>query len=162
MFISVSPKGKNSILHGARLHRIDYPLEYYYDNIEQYANAVIKRFKKYWDTLGLISKQIQLLEPSKKFLRSEYNIYLANQKFWGLQSLSYNEWCDDNKEWYKCSGKIHGCIVDIDMYNHIYVNPSDGKITPYHAFNMYDKDVYQNTKSLISTQKPELMNSLNN
>ena len=162
MFISVSPKGKNSILHGARLHRIDYPLEYYYDNIEQYANAVIKRFKKYWDTLGLISKQIQLLEPSKKFLRSEYNTYLANQKFWGLQSLSYNEWCDDNKEWYKCSGKIHGCIVDIDMYNHIYVNPSDGKITPYHAFSMYDKDVYQNTKSLISSQKPELMNSLNN
>ena len=33
-------------------------------------------------------------------------------------------------------GSIHGCIVDIDYYNHIYINPVDGKITPYFAYDM--------------------------
>ena len=26
------------------------------------------------------------------------------------------------------NGNIHGCIIDIDFFNHIYVNPFDGKI----------------------------------
>lgn len=46
-------------------------------------------------------------------------------------------------------GKIHGCIVDIDAYNHIYINPFDGKITPYYANDMTDKIVYENIESLL-------------
>ncbi len=31
------------------------------------------------------------------------------------------------------SGRIHGCIVDIDFYNHIMVNPIDGSLTFYYS-----------------------------
>ena len=31
------------------------------------------------------------------------------------------------------SGKIHGCIVDIDFYNHIMLNPQDANITYYYS-----------------------------
>ena len=31
------------------------------------------------------------------------------------------------------SGRIHGCIVDFDFYNHIMINPTDGKITFYYS-----------------------------
>lgn len=57
------------------------------------------------------------------------------------------------------SGRVHGCIVDIDYYNHIYLNPYDGTIVPYYAIDMYDKDVYKNTLSLISFNRPELLPS---
>jgi len=30
-------------------------------------------------------------------------------------------------------GKIHGCIIDLDFYNHIMVNPVDGKCTYYYS-----------------------------
>ena len=36
-------------------------------------------------------------------------------------------------------GKIHGCIIDIDWFNHIFVNPCDLKITPYWASDMIYK-----------------------
>ena len=35
-------------------------------------------------------------------------------------------------------GSIHGCIVDIDYYNHIYINPVDGKITEYSNAIVHD------------------------
>lgn len=31
------------------------------------------------------------------------------------------------------SGRIHGCIVDVNYYNHIMLNPLDGKITYYYS-----------------------------
>lgn len=46
-------------------------------------------------------------------------------------------------------GSIHGCIVDIDYYNHLFINPLDGKITAYYALSMTDKDVYKNLASLL-------------
>lgn len=46
-------------------------------------------------------------------------------------------------------GTIHGCIVDIDWYNHIYLNPVDGKITPYYALNMTNKIVFSDVESLL-------------
>lgn len=46
-------------------------------------------------------------------------------------------------------GTVHGCIVDIDYFNHIYLNPLDGKITPYHAFTMYERHVYDSVPALL-------------
>lgn len=54
------------------------------------------------------------------------------------------------------SGTIHGCIVDIDFYNHLYLNPLDGTITPYFAESMVWKDVYSNVASLLCYKVPEL------
>lgn len=47
------------------------------------------------------------------------------------------------------SGRIHGCIVDIDWFNHIYLNPFDGKLTPYFALNTTEKWTFENIESLL-------------
>ena len=53
-------------------------------------------------------------------------------------------------------GKIHGCIVDIDWYNHIYVNPEDAKIVGYWAEDMVNKLVYPDIPTLLKKQCPML------
>lgn len=54
------------------------------------------------------------------------------------------------------SGRIHGCIVDIDFFNHIYINPIDGKMTPYFAYSIVEKYVYENLVSLLKYNLPDL------
>ncbi|MCM1508454.1 MAG: hypothetical protein NC177_15190 [Ruminococcus flavefaciens] len=56
-------------------------------------------------------------------------------------------------------GKIHGCIVDIDFFNHIYLNPFDGTLTPYHAWNIQYKLVFDDMISLLKEHLPELCES---
>lgn len=53
-------------------------------------------------------------------------------------------------------GTIHGSIVDIDFYNHLYLNPLDGSITPYFAYSMVDKYVYDNLPSLLNFECPRI------
>ena len=48
-------------------------------------------------------------------------------------------------------GKIHGCIVDIDWFNHVYLNPFDGKVTPYFAVDTTDKLIFNNIESLLKS-----------
>lgn len=57
-------------------------------------------------------------------------------------------------------GYIHGCIIDIDYFNHIYLNPLDGTITPYYATDMTAKYVYPNVESLLMSQRQELYEKL--
>lgn len=54
------------------------------------------------------------------------------------------------------SGTIHGCIVDIDYNNHLYINPLDGKITAYYAKSMTEKYVYNSLTSLLKYKCPNL------
>lgn len=54
------------------------------------------------------------------------------------------------------SGHIHGCIVDIDYLNHIYLNPYDGTITPYYATSITDKYAYNDLLTLLSERCPQL------
>jgi predicted MPP superfamily phosphohydrolase len=53
-------------------------------------------------------------------------------------------------------GKIHGCIVDIDFFNHIYVNPSDLKLTGYFALDIIGKYAYENIPTLLEMERPDL------
>lgn len=53
-------------------------------------------------------------------------------------------------------GTIHGSIVDIDFYNHLYLNPLDGSVTPYFAYSMVDKYFYDNLPSLLKYQCPKI------
>jgi hypothetical protein len=53
-------------------------------------------------------------------------------------------------------GTIHGCIVDVDWYNHVYVNPVDLTITGYWALNIVDKMVYPNVPELLKAECPEI------
>lgn len=54
------------------------------------------------------------------------------------------------------SGYIHGSIIDIDFYNHLYINPLDATITPYFAYSMNDKYVYTNLISLLKAHNKAL------
>ena len=56
-------------------------------------------------------------------------------------------------------GSIHGCIVDIDFYNHIYVNPTDGTLTCYWASDIINKLIYPNVPALLEAQCPELFST---
>jgi len=59
------------------------------------------------------------------------------------------------------SGKIHGCIVDVEKpgnfetfsYCHLFVNPTDGKVTPYFAYDMTSRIVYKDFKALLESQE---------
>lgn len=54
-------------------------------------------------------------------------------------------------------GVIHGCIVDISYYSHIYVNPFDGRIALYWALDMTQRLVFKNIKKLLEEKEPQLM-----
>lgn len=58
-------------------------------------------------------------------------------------------------------GTVHGAIVDIDFYNHIYLNIYDGKITPYWAASVDYKIIYPNLKELLQNQCPKLLENIN-
>ena len=53
------------------------------------------------------------------------------------------------------SGTIHGAIVDIDFYNHIYVYPN-GKLIPYSAEDIINKEIYSDLSTLLEEQCPKL------
>lgn len=48
-------------------------------------------------------------------------------------------------------GRVHGCIVDIDWFNHVYLNPFDGRITPYFALDMTEKLAFKNLGALLKS-----------
>ena len=54
------------------------------------------------------------------------------------------------------SGNIHGCIIDIDWFNHVYVNPIDMKITGYWASDIIDKKIYPTVSALLKKECPVL------
>lgn len=54
------------------------------------------------------------------------------------------------------SGTIHGSIIDIDFFNHIYVNPFDGTLSAYYAFDIIDKFIFANIPSLLKANCPAL------
>ena len=58
------------------------------------------------------------------------------------------------------SGNIHGTIIDIDYYNHVYVNIYDGTITPYWADSMTYKIVYSSVQELLSIHCPKLLKNI--
>lgn len=160
MFLSVSPANTYGVLNGGRVKKAYFSPEYYYENIERYAQAVKDKFGHYWQALKAISKQIKKLRPDEKYLRMEYSRYLNSLYPPGKTPMTYEHWYQSYGKTIKLSGKIHGCIVDIDYMNHIYLNPYDGTVVPYYAISMYDKDVFVNFKSLISVKRPEMLESL--
>lgn len=53
-------------------------------------------------------------------------------------------------------GTIHGCIIDIDFCNHIYVNPVDLSVTGYWASNIINKIVYPSIPALLEKNCPAI------
>lgn len=55
------------------------------------------------------------------------------------------------------SGRLHGSIVDIDFYNHLYIDSATFEIYPYYALSMIDKWFYPNIQLLLEERCPELL-----
>ncbi len=53
-------------------------------------------------------------------------------------------------------GHVHGCIVDIDRFNHLYLNPWSGEVIPYFSLNGMTYTTYPTVEALLSEQRPEL------
>lgn len=53
-------------------------------------------------------------------------------------------------------GTIHGSIIDIDFYNHIYVNPLDLSMTGYWASDIINKIVYSSIPALLEKNCPTI------
>ena len=58
------------------------------------------------------------------------------------------------------SGRVHGCLVDIDFFDHIYVNPFDGTLTPYFATDIVKKIVYPDMPTLLGSTGQEQLAAL--
>lgn len=163
MFISVSPSGELSILHGGHIKKLDKPAKYYYDNLARYANIVLSIFSPYWEFLERLGKNLRRIEPSIESLqKNRYEKVKMLQQSTGRKMLSFENYVARHDWDYESAitrfeGRIHGCIVDLDYFNHVYVNPYDGTITPYFAESMCYKHVYTNLASLIADKRPEML-----
>ena len=89
----------------------------------------------YYQNMGLYTERIQQLIKPYQMVMSQLSEEI--RKFGG-------------------NGRIHGCIVDISFYCHIYVNPYDGKITPYWAPDMMGRSVHYSVQNLLKNYEPEL------
>ena len=49
------------------------------------------------------------------------------------------------------SGYVHGSIVDIDFYNHIYLDPFDGCLMPYFALDVTDRREFRSVQELLES-----------
>ena len=111
MFVLESASGL-CLLEGGRRHKLDYGIDYYFDNLPEYVRKVRCAFAPYRKALSMISDEVSAIGGT---------------------------------------GTVHGCIVDIDWFNHVYLNPFDGKVTPYFAMDMTGKLVFDNMESLLET-----------
>lgn len=59
------------------------------------------------------------------------------------------------------SGKIHGCIVDIDFFNHIQFNPYDASISYYYSPFFGLAQTYENLQLLLENQNHALLEQYN-
>jgi len=53
-------------------------------------------------------------------------------------------------------GKIHGCIIDIDFYNHIMLNPYDGSLNFYYSPVFGQIQTYPSISALLEAHIPML------
>lgn len=89
------------------------------------------------------------LESYVKSIQSALNSYFNFQK-------------EVSKEIKKIGGygTIHGCIVDIDKYNHIYVEPLHNNLIYYFATNIKNVQEYSNLKKLLKNNNKLLYDNL--
>lgn len=155
MFVSVSHSRKKSIsiMHGGQLRKLSNPLQYYYDRLPEYGNIVLKAFSNYWNALYSLSdfmKSIQSV-PTERNLLPDKELQAAHHRESSdtISCMSFSRF----------DGKVHGCIVNLDFYNHLFLNPFDGTITPYHALSTSEKYIYRDIESLLKVERPEMLES---
>ena len=161
-FISVSQKGKLSILRGGSRKNLSRNIKYYYDYLDIFGKRIISIFKPYWDVIFKYASILKNLDPDDNLLKEKY---MSMKKELGqCFNMSFSEF----KSKYKIPGKVHGCIIDIDppefsyyrqngmlffsSLNHFYLNPFTGKIESYYAEGMTKRKYYKSPQALIRYQ----------
>ena len=86
------------------------------------------RLDYYYDNLDILAEQ--LLSSFQGYEKRIHEISESIQKLGG-------------------DGKIHGCIVDIDFFNHVYLNPFDGTLTFYCAEDTMSRITYPTLNLLV-------------
>lgn len=136
-----------------------------FKNIKQRKIIMLKK-KGIYCFLAQDDKNLYLLSGGKicKLKNQNINYYFDNLDKYAKIATSFFKGYDDalNKIsgeiiGFGGNGRIHGCIVDIDYYNHVYVNPFDMKITPYFAYNIREKYVYNDVGSLLADRRKDLL-----
>lgn len=159
MFVSMSRKKSLSLMHGGQLKKLEKPVQYYYDRLPEYGNCVLKSFSAYWNALYSLSDFLRSIRSTGEKKALTY----TNEA--GLQLNGSSVRLDDTfgipVRMQKCGfdGRVHGCIVDLDFFNHIFLNPFDGAVVPYHALSTSDKYIYRDVKSLLRAQRPEMIDA---
>lgn len=115
-----------NILNGGAQYRATHDLQYYYDNLLVYGHTIELAFKKYQAFLVRLGSELRLLAHIKPS-----NIFSD-------------------------TGRVHGSIVDIDYYNHIYVNPMTGKMKFYYAPSVSNRIVYPSFHSLLKNSSVDI------
>ena len=161
MFVSVGKSGRLSVMNKGSLRNLDQPIEYYQRRLAEYAKIILHKFSGYWDALYSISRQIRTATYTENELQEQHNKYIENNKGTIYGRMSFVQWKKFLAQERPFHGRVHGCIVDIDQLNHIYLNPYDGSIAPYHAPSMYIKHIYNNVQGLLSEHRPEALSAYN-
>lgn len=103
---------KRYLLNGGQIISLEHSVEYYYDNMKEYAKRVKRLFKSLNTTLNEISSIVKL---------------------------------------YGGDGYIHGSIVDVDWYNHIFLDPA-GAVTFYYAEKKGDWKCFDSFECLLKSK----------
>lgn len=141
--------------------KANYKPEYYFIEIEHYISNVMSRFSKYWDTIYSLASNLKELKPDNKVIRNiYYKQYLHDCT--KEDSLSFQDFLKKFENNFKIEGTVRGCIIDIDYFNHIYINPVDGTILPYWAISKGEKISYKNIIELVKHERPEFYLPLKN
>lgn len=53
-------------------------------------------------------------------------------------------------------GYVHGCIIDIDRFNHIYIDPLNKQINYYNALDCGSRTFYDSLNSLLKKELPSI------
>lgn len=158
-FLSVSSNGKLSMLRGARKTNLNHSIKYYYDYLEIYCKRIINIFKSYWDILFEYSNQLKQLEPDQSKLLISYTIRKMQLRELGVDlSEDFDEFF--NKHY--LLGRVHGCIIDLDLHNHLYLDPLKGQIECYFAESMVERKYYKSVSALLQNEIPYIHKSYQN
>lgn len=111
--------GKLYMLDGGMIRDASgHDLEYYFENMTKYGEAVGGFVKEYQDRLRTISSMVKAIGGN---------------------------------------GRMHGCIVDVDFYNHVYLNPFDGTVTSYTATDVVNKHVFPGFEAMLESERKDLL-----
>lgn len=150
LFISIEGKAiSNHISKGARFYMIKKNGFYMF---------VLVGAKESWLCVGAGIRTIQGVNRIEYF----YNAFdTIVQRYISLYATTYKglQVISEKLKKYGFDGRVHGFIIDIDYFNHIMINPFDGKITFYYSPVYGFVREYPSFVSLLNSIKENTLNS---